>query len=108
MNKIATVILALVLGSFTDAKEFASVTAPPCIGAPVNNEAAAKCIALFHGQFISQLGALGKVWDVSATRKGDVWYVFPKEPNDVVPDGTILFMIDARTGTLIGGYKPRM
>jgi len=108
MNNTAKLILALLLGSLADANELKGVEAPPCIGAPVNNEAAAKCIALFHGQFISQLGALGKVWDVSATRKGDVWYVFPKEPNDVVPDGTILFMIDARTGTLIGGYKPRM
>jgi hypothetical protein len=92
----------------SSAETVMGVEAPKCVGSIVKTESDAKCIALFYGQFISLVGAFGKKWDVTAKEKSGIWYVYPKEPTELVPEGTVLYKISSKTGKPLGGYHPKI
>lgn len=64
----------------------------------METEEDAKCIALFYGQFISTVGALGSEWNVRAEKLGEYWYIYPTKANSFVTLETLLYKIDSKIG----------
>ncbi len=70
------------------------VEAPDC----VNTKNEAKCIALFYGQFISVVGALGDEWNVIVEKNEEYWLVYQTKANSFVKLDTLLYRININSG----------
>ena len=104
MKRAISLIIFTLLSQSTLGAKYMGVETPSCWGQPIKSKDDVKCIAFFLGKFSSTLNPHGDVWDVKIVNRNEVWFVYPKVPSEQIPEGTVLYKIDGKSGKPFVSY----
>ncbi|GAA5215715.1 hypothetical protein ACFSJ3_10860 [Corallincola platygyrae] len=97
-SRLIAALLSMLCSMPSLAETIMGKEAPACVGKQVQTVHEAKCIALFYGQFVSTMHALGGERDVRAVKKENDWYIYPTKSSARIDLDTALYKIDSKTG----------